>query len=56
MSCVCLLYTHSCINPILYALIREDLKVKVCFFIVILIEKQSNIHSYSKKQYPKSFT
>jgi len=28
MSCVCLLYTHSCINPILYALIREDLKVK----------------------------
>ena len=31
MSCVCLLYTHSCINPILYALIREDLKVKVSF-------------------------
>ena len=30
MSSLCILYTHSCVNPILYALIREDLKLKVC--------------------------
>ena len=51
MSCVCLLYTHSCINPILYALIREDLKVKICLFIYFLnrAKKKDYNLSYLKK-------